>query len=77
MTRYELIRSAESLLKMCDAEGIAPSEVRYLPVYAEWQRLTKEGHKKVWILAYLSQQYNISEATIKRTVKKFRKKVTT
>ena len=76
MTRYELIKSAESILRMCDAAGIAPSEARYLAVYEEWQRLTKEAHKKVWILAYLSQEYGISEATIKRIARKMRKKVT-
>ena len=76
MTRYELIKSAESLLLMCDAAGIDPKEARYLAVYEDWQRLTKEGHKKVWVLAFLAQQYNISEATIKRIARKFKKKVT-
>ena len=76
MTRYELIKAAESTLRMCDSAGIVPSEARYLAVYEDWQRLTKEGHKKVWILAYLSQQYGISEATIKRIARKMRKKVT-
>ena len=77
MTRYELIKSAESLLKICDTEGIDPKEVRYLEVFDEWQRLNHEGHKKVWILAYLSQQHGVSEATIKRIARKFKKKVTT
>lgn len=76
MTRYELIKSAESTLRMCDAAGIDPKEAKYLAVFEEWQRLTKEGHKKVWVLAYLSQQYGISEATIKRIARKMRKKVT-
>lgn len=73
MTRYEFIKMAESVLKVCDREGIAPSEAAYLPVYEEWIRLTGEGHKKVWIIAYLAQQYGISEATIKRITKKFAK----
>ena len=76
MTRYDLIKSAESLLKICDAEGIDPKEARYLAVFEDWQRLNREGHKKVWILAYLAQQYSISEATIKRIARKMRKKVT-
>lgn len=75
MTRYELIKAAESILRMCDNAGIAPSEARYLPVYEDWLRLTREGHKKVWILAYLSQQYNISEATVKRISRKMGKRV--
>ena len=62
---------------MCDMAGIAPSEANYLAVYEDWQRLTKEGHKKVWILAFLSQQYNISEATIKRIARKMGKRVKT
>ena len=77
MTRYELFKSAESILQLCDSAGILPSEARYIAVYEEWQRLTKEGHKKVWILAYLAQQYGISEATVKRISRKMRQKVTT
>lgn len=77
MTRYELIKSAESILRLCDDAGIVPSEARYIAVYEEWQRLTKEDHKKVWILAYLAQQYGISEATVKRIARKMRQKVTT
>lgn len=77
MTHYELIKAAESILRMCDAAGIVPSEVKYLSVYEDWVRLTKEGHKKVWILAYLSQQYDISEATIKRIARKMAKRVKT
>ena len=76
MTRYELMKATESVLRMCDEAGIDPKEARYLPVYEEWVRLNKEGHKKVWILAYLSQQHSISEATVKRIARKFRKKVT-
>lgn len=76
MTRYELIKSAESLLLMCDAAGIDPKEARYLAVFEEWNRLTKEGHKKVWVIAYLAQEHGISEATVKRIARKMRKKVT-
>jgi len=75
MTRYEFIKSAESILRLCDDAGIAPNEAKYLPVYEDWQRLTREGHKKVWILAYLSQQYRISEATVKRIARKMGKRV--
>ena len=77
MTRYEFIKSAESILRMCDAAGIVPSEANYIAVYEDWQRLTKEGHKKVWILAFLSQEYGISEATIKRIARKMGKRVKT
>ena len=76
MTRYDLIKSAESILRICDAAGIDPKEARYLSVFEDWQRLTHEGHKKTWVLAYLAQQYSISEATIKRIARKMRKKVT-
>lgn len=76
MTRYDLIKTAESLLRVCDAHGIDPKEVHQLAVYEDWQRLIAEKHKKVWIIAYLSQQYGISEATVKRIAKRMRKKVT-
>lgn len=75
MTRYEFIKSAESILRLCDTAGIVPGEASYLAVYEDWLRLTKEGHKKVWILAYLAQQYDISEATVKRIARKMAKRV--
>ena len=76
MTRYDLIKSAESLLLICEKEGIEPKEVKYLAVFEEWERLNREGHKKVWILAYLAQKYGISEATVKRIARKMHRKVT-
>lgn len=76
MTRYDLIKSSASMLKVCDDNGILPNEVHHISVYEDWVRLSGEGHKKVWILAYLAQQYGISEATVKRIARRMRKKVT-
>lgn len=76
MTRYDLIKTAASLLEVCDKNGIDTKEVHQLAVYEDWQRLIQEKHKKVWIIAYLSQTYGISEATVKRIAKRMKKKVT-
>lgn len=37
-------------------------------MYKEYTRLTAEGHKKAYIMKYLSDEYNISERTIYRVI---------
>lgn len=75
MTQYELLKTAESLLVLMEANNIDASDVKYLGMFREFSRLKAEGHKVGYIVSYLSQQNDCSEATIYRVVKRMRKSV--
>lgn len=70
MTQYELLRTAESLLNILDANDVDAKDVKYLGLYHDFVRLKKEGHKIGYVVYYLSQQYECSEATVYRVVKR-------
>lgn len=73
MTQYELLRTAESILSMLNANEIDAKDVIYLSLYKEFKRLKEEGHKVNYIVTYLSEEYNCSVATIYRVAKRMEK----
>lgn len=70
MTQYELLKASVSLLAMLEKNSIDAKDVKYIDLYDEYTRLKGEGHKMGYIAYYLSQQYECSEATVYRVVKR-------
>lgn len=70
MKIYELLRSAESFLVLIDKNEVRIGDVRYLDMFADWQRLRGEGHKYEFIVHYLSTQYDISPSTVERITRR-------
>jgi hypothetical protein len=70
MTQYDLLRTAESLLTILTANDVDAKDVKYLELYEDFVRLKDEGHKVGYIVYYLSQQYECSEATVYRVAKR-------
>ena len=70
MTQYELLKASVSLLAMLEKNSIDAKDVKYIDLYDEYTRLKNEGHKVGYIAYYLSQQYECSEATVYRVVKR-------
>ena len=75
MIQYELLKTAESLLAVLMKNDIDAKDVKYLKLYQEYMRLKKEGHKVGYVVYYLSQQYECSEATVYRVVKRMMQKI--
>jgi hypothetical protein len=76
MTHYELLKSGESLLNTIRKNGVTADDVRYLEVFENLERMEREGHKKTFIVAYLCNQYDISEATPYRVANRMRRAIT-
>lgn len=75
MNAYELLKTGESVLAACERNNVLTADIKYLPLYEDYTRLKGEGHKITWILSYLSQQYQVSEATIKRLSKRMKNRI--
>lgn len=75
MTQYELLKTAESLLAVLMSNDVDAKDVKYLEMYQEYMRLKKEGHKVGYVVYYLSHQYECSEATVYRVVKRMTQKI--
>ena len=75
MTQYEILTLCESTLRRMADNGIDAKDVRYLDLFRDYERLCKEGHKKTYILYYLSQQYDVDKVTIYRIAARMRKEI--
>ncbi len=71
MTAYEFLETHKGTMEALLDLPVQASDVRYLELYKDYQRLTEEGHKKTYILQYLSDEYGVEERTIYRIIRKF------
>ena len=63
------------ILAVLIKNDIDAKDVKYLKLYQEYMRLKEEGHKVGYVVYYLSQQYECSEATVYRVVKRMTQKI--
>ena len=51
--------------------ALSVDDIKYMEMYREYERLRNEGHKKTYIMQYLSDEYEVSERTVYRIVDRF------
>lgn len=71
MKAYELLSINKKTLDLMASMSIDVSDLKYLELYSEYTKLMSEGHKKTYIMQYLSEEYGASERTIYRVVDRF------
>ncbi|WP_291584069.1 hypothetical protein [Bacteroides sp.] len=71
MKAYELLYINKSVLEAMISASIDVSDLKYLDLYKEYIRLKGEGHKKTYIMQYLSDEYGVTDRTIYRIIDKF------
>lgn len=70
MKAYELLSANKIALEIMASVSVDVSDVKYLEMYKEYIRLISEGHKKTYIMQYLSDEYGVTERSIYRIVDK-------
>lgn len=75
MRQYEFLKAVESVAKKMRDNGVSASDVEYLAMYEDYERMVAEGHKMTFIFYWLSEQYGVSERTIIRAVKRMGRQV--
>lgn len=70
ITVYDFLAINKSMLEVLSMLPIDIRDVKYLDLYKDYMRLASEGHKKTYIMQYLSDEYNVNERTIYRVIKK-------
>lgn len=75
MKVYEFIKMNSFAFKAAKQNKIGLENLDYISMYDDWERLSKEGHKASYISYYLSQQYNISERTFFRIIRRMKSEI--
>lgn len=75
MKQCDVLKMAESVLKMLIANDVDMNDVKYLRMYEDLKRLKSEGHKRMYIYSYLEEQYGVPMTTIYRVEKRMERDV--
>lgn len=75
MEAIELLIINKSMIELLAKNDLDVGDVKYIEAYKDYSRLMAEGHKQLYVLQYIEDEYDISKSTIKRLIKKFGKDV--
>lgn len=76
MRASELIKISTNLLKLLSKYDIKTEDVKYVDLYTDYEKMVSKGEKITYIVSFLSDKYKVSEATIYRIIRRFKKTVT-
>jgi hypothetical protein len=75
MKAIELLIINKAMIELLAKNDLDVGDVKYIEAYQEYARLMAEGHKQLYVMQYIEDEYEISKSTIKRLIKKFGKDV--
>lgn len=70
MTVYETLKICGSLIGNLGKAGIKLSDHKYIGLFEDFQSARERGEKVAYIVACLSEQYNVSERSVYEIVKR-------
>ncbi len=73
MIVYESLKDNRDLLIRLARAGIAIEDVKHLELYEDFVRLRADGLKTTYVVVHLCDQYEVSEATVWRIIRKFQR----
>ena len=69
MTIYDLLKDNLAILRRFHRNGVAADSIRFLPLFEDWQRMTKEGYKKQYVESVIADKYGYKPRYIRMVVK--------
>lgn len=76
MTVYEILNFNRELLNRLVTIGFRPDDCKYIELYAEYDRMRRDGEKMTYIVSFLSVKYGVSERKVYDIIKRFKKDCT-
>ena len=71
MKVIEILKLGRKMMEMLQESCIKISDVRYIDLFDEYERMISNGDKKSYVVAFLSDKYGVSERQIYYLLKKF------
>lgn len=71
----DLVNLCGEILKLLSKYDIKVSDYKYTDLFPEYASMAEKGYKVSYIVAILSEKYEISEASVYRILRRFRKPV--
>ena len=75
MKAVEIVEIGEKMMKMLSEADIRMNDWRYLGVWKEYSKAVEAGEKRSGVVADLAGRYGMSEASVWKVVRRFRREV--
>lgn len=75
MTKFELIKANQTLLKTLVENKIDPREVQNIKIFEEYREMKAKKQKVGYIVFFLKEKYELSESTIYTLIRRMSKRV--
>ena len=72
----DLVNFSADVMKKLHSFGIRLDDYKYIELYRDYRSMKADGHKTVFIIAKLSDTYNVSERLIYKVLKHFERDCT-
>ncbi len=73
MKVYEILSLNHDFLKMLQKFGISLDDGKWVELYHEYKKMKDLDHKMVYIVAFLSEKYEICERKVYKIIKSMEK----
>ena len=70
MKVYEILSLAPEMLKMPHMSGIKADDYKWIDMYREYREMKSKGDKMVYIVAVLSERYNVCERKVYKVIRR-------
>lgn len=70
MKVYEILSLAPEMMKMLHESGIKADDYRWIELYREYRKMKRNGDKTVYVVAVLSERYQICERKVYKVLKR-------
>lgn len=77
MKVIELLKLNRELQTICRATGVRLDDIRYIELYNDYVQLMADGEKISYIVAMLSEKYNVCERKVYDLIRRFKSDCTT
>ena len=70
MKAYQLLNLCKPFIEQLISFDLSVNDLKHIDMFNDYLRLLSDGEKQTYIVAHLSEQYNISERQVFRVIKK-------
>ena len=75
MRIIELMKISSDTLYLLSENDIKMSDVKYLDMYSEYEKMMAKSLKVTYIVEHLSDKYNVSVAQVYRIIKRLKRTI--
>lgn len=74
-TVYDIIKANADVLRELTSAGVAIEDYKNIELFEDFERLRADGLKTAYIVDYCCRQYQLSERSVWRVVRRFRTQI--